>query len=103
MCGEKMKLGSTSDRIESKPTRKHPLRSLPLQPPEKIMCGIVAAHGIANPASERQKYIACAKKVRHRGPDWSGCYVGQRSILAHERLAVVGVGGCASYILEMAV
>lgn len=58
------------------------------------MCGIVAVHGIENPASERKKYIACAKKVRHRGPDWSGCYVGQRSILAHERLAIVGVGGC---------
>ena len=56
------------------------------------MCGIVAAHGVENPASERQKYIACSKKIRHRGPDWSGCYVGQRSILVHERLAIVGVG-----------
>lgn len=56
------------------------------------MCGIVAAHGIENPTSERSKYLACSKKVRHRGPDWSGCYVGKRSILAHERLAIVGVG-----------
>ncbi|KAF9792719.1 glutamine-hydrolyzing asparagine synthase [Thelephora terrestris] len=55
------------------------------------MCGIVAVHGIENPASERLKYLACSKKIRHRGPDWSGCYVGQRSILAHERLAIVGV------------
>lgn len=55
------------------------------------MCGIVAVHGIENPASERPKYLSCSKKIRHRGPDWSGCYVGQRSILAHERLAIVGV------------
>ena len=58
------------------------------------MCGIVAVHGIANPASERAKYIAYSKKIRHRGPDWSGCYVGSRSILVHERLAIVGVGEC---------
>lgn len=58
------------------------------------MCGILAVHGIENPASKRQKYIACSKKVRHRGPDWSGCYVGSRSILVHERLAIVGVGEC---------
>lgn len=56
------------------------------------MCGIVAAHGIDNPAPERSKYLTCSKKIRHRGPDWSGCYVGKRSILAHERLAIVGVG-----------
>lgn len=55
------------------------------------MCGIVAVHGIENPTSERLKYLTCSKKIRHRGPDWSGCYVGQRSILAHERLAIVGV------------
>ena len=58
----------------------------------EAMCGIVAVHGIENPASERAKYIACSKKIRHRGPDWSGCYVGSRSILVHERLAIVGVG-----------
>ena len=59
------------------------------------MCGIVAVHGIENPASERSKYLACSKKIRHRGSDWSGCYVGSRSILVHERLAIVGVGECA--------
>ena len=30
-----------------------------------------------------------AKKVRHRGPDWSGIYCDTNVILAHERLAIV--------------
>ncbi|OCH95018.1 glutamine-hydrolyzing asparagine synthase [Obba rivulosa] len=55
------------------------------------MCGIVAAHGLENPAADRPRLIACAKKIRHRGPDWSGCYCGKQTILAHERLAIVGV------------
>ncbi|CCM02343.1 uncharacterized protein FIBRA_04437 [Fibroporia radiculosa] len=55
------------------------------------MCGIVIAHGIDKPALDRPRVIACAKKIRHRGPDWSGCYCGKETILAHERLAIVGV------------
>ncbi|EMD38422.1 asparagine synthase [Gelatoporia subvermispora B] len=55
------------------------------------MCGIVAAHGLENTAADRPRLIACAKKIRHRGPDWSGCYCGKQTILAHERLAIVGV------------
>lgn len=30
-----------------------------------------------------------AKKIRHRGPDWSGIYCGGSCILAHERLSIV--------------
>ena len=30
-----------------------------------------------------------AKKIRHRGPDWSGIYCGGSTILAHERLSIV--------------
>ena len=56
------------------------------------MCGILAVHGLDKPANDRARFIACSKKQRHRGPDWSGCYVGQKSILVHERLAIVGVG-----------
>ncbi|QRV86076.1 asparagine synthase [Ceratobasidium sp. AG-Ba] len=55
------------------------------------MCGIFAVHGINNPGAWRSKAIACSKKLRHRGPDWSGCYVGKEAILVHERLAIVGV------------
>lgn len=59
------------------------------------MCGIFAVHGLDKPANDRVRYIACSKKQRHRGPDWSGCYVGQESVLVHERLAIVGVGKSA--------
>ncbi|KAF9453215.1 glutamine-hydrolyzing asparagine synthase [Macrolepiota fuliginosa MF-IS2] len=55
------------------------------------MCGILAVHGLDKPSTDRARFIALSKRLRHRGPDWSGCIVGQRSILAHERLAIVGV------------
>ena len=28
-------------------------------------------------------------KIRHRGPDWSGIYCGEKAIMAHERLSIV--------------
>ncbi|CAL1704363.1 unnamed protein product [Somion occarium] len=55
------------------------------------MCGILAVHGLENPGADRARLIACSKKIRHRGPDWSGCYVGNQAVLVHERLAIVGV------------
>ncbi|KAJ6547503.1 asparagine synthase [Mycena capillaripes] len=55
------------------------------------MCGIFAVHGLEKPASDRARFIACSKRLRHRGPDWSGCFVGGDGILVHERLAIVGV------------
>ena len=48
------------------------------------MCGIVS---ISKPL--RDKALAMAKKIRHRGPDWSGIYCGRTAILAHERLSIV--------------
>jgi asparagine synthase (glutamine-hydrolysing) len=30
-----------------------------------------------------------SKKIRHRGPDWSGVYTGNNAILSHERLSIV--------------
>ena len=30
-----------------------------------------------------------SKKIRHRGPDWSGIYCGKTAILCHERLSIV--------------
>ncbi|KZP11051.1 adenine nucleotide alpha hydrolases-like protein [Athelia psychrophila] len=38
----------------------------------------------------RPRLIACSKKLRHRAPDWSGCFIGKEGVL-HERLAIVGV------------
>ena len=56
------------------------------------MCGIFAVHGLECPSNDRAHFIALSKRLRHRGPDWSGCYVGKDAILVHERLAIVGVG-----------
>lgn len=55
------------------------------------MCGILAVHGLEKPANDRARFIALSKRLRHRGPDWSGCFVGKDCILVHERLAIVGV------------
>jgi asparagine synthase (glutamine-hydrolysing) len=37
----------------------------------------------------RSQALKMSKKIRHRGPDWSGIYCGEKAILAHERLAIV--------------
>lgn len=54
------------------------------------MCGIVGIFNIKEQRKElRQKALKMAQKIRHRGPDWSGIYVGSKVILAHERLSIV--------------
>lgn len=54
------------------------------------MCGIAAIFNITSQTSElRSKALRMAQKIRHRGPDWSGIYVGGSAILAHERLSIV--------------
>lgn len=54
------------------------------------MCGIAAIFNIKQQTPElRNKALAMAKKIRHRGPDWSGIYCGGTAILAHERLSIV--------------
>ena len=54
------------------------------------MCGIVCAFDIKqDAASLRPQLLSMSKRVRHRGPDWSGIYSGEKAILAHERLAIV--------------
>ncbi|MGB5323018.1 asparagine synthase B, partial [Lutimonas sp.] len=37
----------------------------------------------------RPQLLEMSKKIRHRGPDWSGIYSNDKAILAHERLAIV--------------
>ena len=37
----------------------------------------------------RPQLLEMSKKIRHRGPDWSGIYSDDKAILAHERLAIV--------------
>ena len=54
------------------------------------MCGIACIFNIKQQTPElRNKALAMAKKIRHRGPDWSGIYCGGSAILAHERLSIV--------------
>jgi len=54
------------------------------------MCGIVCAFDLKESTDAlRPQLLEMSKKVRHRGPDWSGIYAGDKAILAHERLAIV--------------
>ena len=54
------------------------------------MCGIVGIFQIKEQTKElRKKALKMSQKIRHRGPDWSGIYVGKSAILAHERLSIV--------------
>ena len=54
------------------------------------MCGIVCAFDLKQEAeSLRPQVLEMAKKIRHRGPDWSGIYSDEKVIMAHERLAIV--------------
>lgn len=54
------------------------------------MCGIAGIFQIKEQTSElRKKALKMSQKIRHRGPDWSGIYVGKTAILTHERLSIV--------------
>ena len=54
------------------------------------MCGIVCAFDVKESTeSLRPKLLEMSKKMRHRGPDWSGIFSDDKAILAHERLAIV--------------
>ena len=54
------------------------------------MCGIVCAFDLKQKTEVlRPQILEMSKKVRHRGPDWSGIYSNENAILAHERLAIV--------------
>ncbi len=68
------------------------------------MCGILTILGIdparSNPAELRRQALAMARKIRHRGPDWSGIYSDERAILVHERLSIVDVEHGAQPLLD---
>ena len=59
-------------------------------PADGKRCGIVGIFKIKQQTQElRQKALKMSQKLRHRGPDWNGIYVGSSAILAHERLSIV--------------
>ncbi len=54
------------------------------------MCGIVCALNLSQDKEIlRPQVLEMSKKIRHRGPDWSGIHCGDNVLLAHERLAIV--------------
>jgi len=54
------------------------------------MCGIVCLFD-AKQKTEilRPQVLEMSKKIRHRGPDWSGIFQNEKVIFSHERLAIV--------------
>ncbi len=54
------------------------------------MCGITGIFNIKEQTPAlREKVLRMARRIRHRGPDWSGIYEGGSAIMAHERLSIV--------------
>jgi asparagine synthase (glutamine-hydrolysing) len=54
------------------------------------MCGIVVSFDYQKvEADQRSQLLEMSKKIRHRGPDWSGIFSDNHAVLAHERLAIV--------------
>ena len=62
------------------------------------MCSLLGIFDLA-PGTDlgalRLQALAQSARQRHRGPDWSGVYVDEHAVLAHERLAIVGVASGA--------
>ncbi|WP_086982728.1 asparagine synthase B [Vibrio aphrogenes] len=60
------------------------------------MCSVFGILDIkSDPATLRPMALEMSKKLRHRGPDWSGIYASDKAILAHERLSIVGLNSGA--------
>jgi len=54
------------------------------------MCGFVGVFDLKVPAHDlRPQVLKMSKKIRHRGPDWSGVFSCDKAILSHERLSIV--------------
>ena len=68
------------------------------------MCGILAILNLnkvrANNADLRNQALAMVKKIRHRGPDWSGTYSDDRAMILHERLSIVDVEHGAQPLID---
>ncbi|HEX5009715.1 MAG TPA: asparagine synthase B [Planctomycetota bacterium] len=57
------------------------------------MCGIFCLFDLPAGQSGAARDLALqqARLLRHRGPDWSGLWAGERAVMAHERLSIVDV------------
>ncbi len=69
------------------------------------MCGILAILDLdparSDHAALRRQALAMARKLRHRGPDWSGIHADDRAILVHERLSIVDVEHGAQPLVDV--
>jgi asparagine synthase (glutamine-hydrolysing) len=67
------------------------------------MCGIVGVLDIhSDPVALRERAVAMARLLRHRGPDWSGVYADENAVIAHERLSIVDVEHGAQPLVNVA-
>ncbi len=54
------------------------------------MCSVLGIFDLKVESQQlRKQSLEMSKKLRHRGPDWSGIYCGEKAILVHERLSIV--------------
>jgi asparagine synthase (glutamine-hydrolysing) len=54
------------------------------------MCGFVGVFDLKTDAEKlRPQVLEMSKKIRHRGPDWSGIFSNNNAILSHERLTII--------------
>ncbi|MFT4178402.1 MAG: asparagine synthase B [Thermomonas sp.] len=67
------------------------------------MCSIFGIFGL-QPGDDvqllRREALERSQRQRHRGPDWSGVYLGDGAILVHERLAIVDPAGGSQPLLS---
>lgn len=64
------------------------------------MCGIFGIFRKPQVQEFRSKAVQLSKKLRHRGPDWSGVIISNDTILCHERLSIVGVDSGAQPLVN---
>jgi len=54
------------------------------------MCGVVCAFDLKQNSDDlRPQILEMSKRIRHRGPDWSGIFSNDKALIGHERLAIV--------------
>ncbi|OJJ53139.1 hypothetical protein ASPSYDRAFT_163203 [Aspergillus sydowii CBS 593.65] len=64
------------------------------------MCGIFACHHHPDVQGFKPTALRMSKAVRHRGPDWSGNFIAEKTVLCHERLCIVGVDSGAQPLVN---
>lgn len=55
------------------------------------MCGFVGIFDVKGGVAPalRKQLLQMSRKIRHRGPDWSGVFEGEHALISHERLAII--------------